>query len=89
MKQLIFTVYDSKAEAYLAPFTTKTLGLAERMFQELVNQDGHQFNRFPGDYTLFCVGEWNEATGVCQAIEPINMGAGITHREADLEVMHA
>ena len=61
MTQHIFAVYDSKAEAYLAPFTAGTYGIAERMFSDLVNQNGHQFNRHPADYTLYVIGTFDTA----------------------------
>lgn len=59
MTQHILCIYDSKAEAYLAPFTANTLGLAERMFADLVNSPGHQFNNHPEDYTLFRIGTFD------------------------------
>lgn len=59
MTQQVFTVYDCKAEQYLQPFTTNTVGVAERMFAELVNTPGHQFNRHPGDYTLYRIGTFD------------------------------
>lgn len=64
MTQQVFTVYDSKAEQYLAPFVTNTVGVAERMFSELVNQDGHQFNRHPEDYTLYRIGTFDSHDAV-------------------------
>lgn len=78
-EQLIFTVYDQKAQAYLSPFVTKTKGLAIRMFEELVNQAGHQFYKFPADYTLYCVGLWDETNGVATPTSPENMGTAIQY----------
>ena len=79
MNQYIFTIYDTKAEAYTAPFVAKTAGIASRMFEELVNQQGHQFNKFPGDYVLYQVGSWDESNGVCTPMEPTNLGAGLQY----------
>lgn len=81
MNQMVFSIYDSKAEAYTNPFVAKTRGLAVRMFQELVNQQGHQFNKFPADYTLFAIGLWDESVGVVTATEPENMGTGLGYIE--------
>lgn len=64
MTQQIFAIWDSKAEQYLQPFTTNTVGVAERMFTELVNQDGHQLNRHPEDYTLYKIGTFDTADAV-------------------------
>ena len=58
-----FTVYDSKAEAYLAPFFTQSRGLALRSFTDAVNTKDHSFNRYPSDFTLFEIGEFDEEAG--------------------------
>ena len=81
----VFAIYDSAAEAYLAPFTANTLGLAERMFSDMVNQDGHQFNRHPADYTLYRIGTFETNTGSISETEFTNMGNGlIALNETDL-----
>jgi hypothetical protein len=65
----MFAVYDSKAEQYLAPFNATTLGLAERLFTDMVNTEGHQFNRHPEDYTLYKVGTWESETAELMSTE--------------------
>lgn len=56
----LFTVYDSKAEAYLPPFYLSTRGQAIRAFSDSVNDPNHAFNRHPADYTLFMIGEFDD-----------------------------
>lgn len=63
MKLLVFTVFDSKAECYMQPFFMPTQGAATRAFQDSVNKEGHQFSQHSEDYTLFQVGEYDDATG--------------------------
>lgn len=58
----IFTVYDSKAEAYLQPFTMATRGEALRSFADTVADPNHQFNRHASDFTLFELGEFDNLT---------------------------
>lgn len=60
MKHLVFTVYDSMAEAYLQPFYVTSVGLAIRSFSEAVNTDGHQFAKYPDDFTLWHLGEFDD-----------------------------
>jgi hypothetical protein len=60
MKQQIFSIFDSKAEAYLAPFFLHKAAMAERAFRQMVNQEGHQFEASPADYTLFHIGEYDD-----------------------------
>ncbi len=58
--QKIFTVYDSKAEAHLPPFFSPATGLALRAFETAANTPDHDFNKYPGDYTLFELGFFDE-----------------------------
>lgn len=69
MTNHVFAIYDSKAEAYLSPFPATTYGLGERMFSDMVNSPGHQFNRHPEDYTLYVVGKFDTHTGQLGSIE--------------------
>lgn len=62
MKNLIFTVYDQKAHAYVAPFFLHTEGMAIREFKDACNNPQHSFGRHPEDYTLFKLGTFNDAT---------------------------
>lgn len=59
----MFSVYDSKVGAYLAPFFAKSAGEALRMFEDAVNSEGTLFANHPADFTLFEVGEFGELSG--------------------------
>lgn len=59
----VFSVYDCKAEGYLPPIFFPTDAAAVRAFASAVQSPEHDFARFPEDYTLFCVGEWNDEAG--------------------------
>jgi hypothetical protein len=59
----IFTVYDEKAEAYLQPFFFNTIGQAVRAITDLTNDVNHEFCKHASDYTLFCLGEFDELNG--------------------------
>lgn len=74
----VFTVYDSAASRFLDPFTAPTIEFALRAFREAVNTAGHQFNKFPADYTLFQIGSFDPDTGELQSIAPHNLGVAIT-----------
>jgi poly-D-alanine transfer protein DltD len=69
MKTQIFSVYDSKAEAYNTPMFVPTKGQAIRAFSDQVNEPGSELNKHPEDYTLFCLGEFDSDTGL---ITPLN-----------------
>lgn len=63
MKLEIFTVYDSKAKAYLPPFFLPMVGQATRVFQNAANDPTHSFGANPGDYTLFHIGVFDDDNG--------------------------
>jgi hypothetical protein len=60
----IYSVYDSKAEAYLPPFFLPTKAAALRAFGDAALDPKHQFAAHPEDYTLFELGTYDETTGV-------------------------
>lgn len=78
MTQLAFTVFDSAAKAFLDPFFAPTIESAMRSFREVCNREGHMFNRFPEDYTLFHCGEFCAETGVFTAIAPHSLGVALS-----------
>ena len=63
MKQKIFPVYDSKAGAFASPFFMPTLGMATRAFSDECNNPTSSLNKHSEDYTLFELGEFDDASG--------------------------
>lgn len=88
MTNHVFAVFDAKAEAYLPPFTTSTFGIAERLFTDMVNEPGQQFNRHPEDYTLYLIGTYDSHTAELQtaALKPLITGLQALSSPAPLEV---
>lgn len=75
----IFAVYDAAAGAFMEPFALQTTEIALRAFREAVNTDGHQFCKFPADYTLFRVGFYDMTTGALRPEStPVSLGVAIT-----------
>lgn len=65
----VFSVYDSKVEAYLQPFFQRSRGEALRNFIAAVNDPQTMFNKHPEDYTLFEIGEFSEEKGEIRSNE--------------------
>lgn len=59
----VFSIYDSKAKAWLPPFFAVNAAVAIRMFERAVNDENTDYFRFASDYTLFEIGEWSESDG--------------------------
>lgn len=80
MQQRIYTIYDSKAEAYLKPFFTTTKGLALRSFIDESNKPGSTLNMYPADYTLFELGTFEDDTGqITMHKAHENLGTALEH----------
>ncbi len=58
-----FSVFDSKAEAYVQPLFSPTIATGIREFTSAANDESHAFNRFAADYTLFHIGEFDQVSG--------------------------
>lgn len=88
MKVQSFSVFDGAANMFLEPFFAPTLEVAIRGFREAVTREGHQFNKFPQDYTLFHVGEFDQERGEYTPLVPHSLGVAITFLQKPLEVKH-
>ena len=80
----VFSIYDSKAEAYLPPFILPKQAQAKRAFADCVNSDSHQFGQNPADYTLFELGNFNDEDGQHLLHRAnISLGNGLEFLEPD------
>ena len=75
--QLIFTVYDTKAETYMPPFFVPSKGLAIRAFEDCINSQDHHFGKHPADYTLFSLGHFDTDHGEFILTDRISIGNGV------------
>jgi len=73
---LMFSIYDSKAEAYNNPFYARNEATARRMFGAAAMDPNTDLHKFGGDFTLFMVGEFDEDTGLLHR-PPLGGGAFI------------
>lgn len=64
MKLKMFSIFDSKVQAYMAPVFLRSTGEAERAFSASVADQSSNFCKFPEDFTLFEVGSWDDQTCV-------------------------
>lgn len=77
MQNKIFTIYDSKAKAYITPFFMHEEGMAIRVFSDCINDTTHQFGKHPEDYTLFTIGSWDDQKSKFLTTNPIALGNGV------------
>lgn len=63
-----YAIRDSKAEMYNVPFFNKTHGEAERNFKQLVNDEKSMVHKYPDDYDLYHIGQYDDDKGVLIAL---------------------
>lgn len=69
MKQNLYTVHDTKANAFLTPFYLPNDGLAIRAMEDCVRDENHKFNVHAQDFSLFKLGEYDDQSGKHQMLE--------------------
>jgi hypothetical protein len=69
-KLKMYVVHDSKAGLYNKPFYEVNNAVAMRGFEDAVRSGETNLSRYPQDYDLYLVGEFNEDTAEIKAVVP-------------------
>lgn len=64
MRFNVYSVFDVAAGAYLPPFFVHAEPLAVRMFADSCVSADHAFAKHAEDYTLFCLGTFEDTTAI-------------------------
>jgi hypothetical protein len=59
----LFAVLDTASGVYDGPVPAQTETLANRNFQDMIQNPKSPMNKHPEDFSLWLVGTWNDATG--------------------------
>ncbi len=72
MRRSLYCVRDSAMAAVHAPFMAPSDGVAMRSFRDECTRkrEGNMMAEHPEDFELYCVGEYEEDTGVLIPSEP-------------------
>lgn len=62
----IYSLYDKKSELYGNTFTSVNDGTAIREMQQAVSSEGSVIQKYPSDYALYKVSEWDDESGIIQ-----------------------
>lgn len=74
-KKLVYSVFDSKVGMYAQPFFMRTKAEALRGWQTVANDPETNIAKFPEDYSLFELGEYDEERGAfMNHPAPLNLG---------------
>jgi len=63
----LYAVRDVKSEAFGAPMSIATKGLAVRSFSDACQQKTSDLNRYAEDYMLYEIGEYDPTSGAIKA----------------------
>lgn len=83
MKLRVYTVFDKAVNAYLQPFFCRSKGEAIRSFTEACADPKSNFGKYPVDYTLVELGEYDDVAGLFDAGEPIRVVSAVEVRPVE------
>lgn len=78
MQHNLYSVYDSKAAVFCAPFTSENDHTALRAFKYAANDKTQEIGRYPSDFTLFRIGTFSTDSGSMGLVEPTSIALAIT-----------
>lgn len=65
----MFCIRDAKADIFHRPFFSSTHGEAERQFVQVVNDDKSTIFKFPEDFDLYYLGEYDDNSGKIKSLD--------------------
>lgn len=84
MKLKIYSVRDVKTEAFMNPWYARTLGEAIRSFEQGVNSPESTFHKYPDDFCMFEIGEWDDATAeIVTHEQPVKIGLASEYKRVE------
>ena len=63
MVKNLYSIFDKKASMYSEPKPAPTDGVFTRLVQDMIREGNNQVANHPEDFSIVCVGEWNELAG--------------------------
>ena len=71
----ICSIYDSGISTWYPPIYLRNRGEALRMFIDEVNNSQSKLSKYPGDFTLFEIGSWDDAKCKFSLLDaPVSLG---------------
>jgi hypothetical protein len=59
----VYSLFDKKAKIYMNVFTDINDGTAIRQMQQACEQEGSVISKYPSDYALYRITQWDDETG--------------------------
>lgn len=71
MTMFAYSIFDYKSLVYNSPWFQPADGAATRILSDLANDPSTNIGRHPGDYVLYKIGSYDDATGRLEALSPV------------------
>lgn len=85
-KLKVYAVHDTQIGAYARPFFMRTRGEALRSWQDACNDSTMDMCKYPHDYALFELAEFDEETGTFNNLmTPMNLGLANQFKKETIE----
>lgn len=82
MKLKMFSVYDSKTQAYLPPIYLQSAGAAIRALETAANDPSHEFSKYASDFTMFEIGSFDDESGTVSMLNAkISLGTALEFKK--------
>lgn len=69
MLKKLYAIYDKKALFFSPPHCLHNKADALRFFDELLHDSQTRLCKYPADYQIYELGEWDERTGIITALK--------------------
>lgn len=70
MTQNLFAIYDNKASFFMSPWPCRNVGIARREFAQACANPEAPMGKFPSDYVLYEIGEYNDNDAIVKSFTP-------------------
>lgn len=87
MNTKIYAIWDKAVETYGQPLFCRTRQEAIRLFQMEVNRQDSMICKYPEDYSLYEVGDFDGSTGQItkEQPDPIHIATAVSLRQQPIE----
>lgn len=85
----MYTIRDIKAGAYLNPFFSRSHGEATRMISQAVKDPNSNFSKYPEDFTLLHIGEWDDSSAEMTSYTPSHITDFVSLIELEAQMQKA
>lgn len=83
MSVKVFAIFDTKAKYFAVPFLARNEFSAKRMFTESCSAPDTELYKYPTDYELFYIADFDEDTGVYTSVDKESLGLAASYRRLD------